>query len=164
MRTLFWRVVAVVLFLGAAMQACSSSSSGPSNCADNPNSCSAGTTCWPTDCQDPKTCVPKMACLPSAPNKNPHDLCNNTIGTPTCSDHQACVEFQSGRGGCLVYCDSSKPNGSCPEVETCVEVKVGQVEGVPVIHVCAVVEGDGGTTSSGGLDGSVRDVRSELPM
>jgi hypothetical protein len=107
-----------------------------------------------------------MACLPSAPNKSPHDLCNNTIGTPTCSDHQACVEYQAGRGGCLLYCDDSKPNQGCPDIENCVVSHVGQAVGAPVIHVCAVVEPDGGSgsSSSGGSDSGLRDVFSERPM
>ena len=158
--------LAFVVAAAAAAQACSnSSSSGPASCADNPNSCGPGTTCWPIDCSDVKTCVPKMTCLQSVPNKLPHDLCNNTIGTPTCSDHQACVEFQQGRGGCLLYCDDSKPNRGCPDPETCVDVKVVQVNGVPVIHVCAVVEPDAGSSSSGGTDDSgARDVFAERPM
>jgi hypothetical protein len=105
-----------------------------------------------------------MTCLTSVPNKQPHDLCNNTIGTPTCSDHQACVEFQQGRGGCLLYCDDSKPNRGCPDPETCVDVKVGQVDGVPIIHVCAVVEPDAGSSSGGADDSGARDVFSERPM
>jgi hypothetical protein len=168
-RSPFLWFVALVLAAAAAAQACTSSSSGGngSSCADNPNSCGAGTTCWPSDCSDPKTCIPKMACLPSAPNKSPHDLCNNTVGTPTCSDHQACVEFQAGRGGCLTYCDESKPNHGCPDIESCTEATVGPLDaGAPVIHVCAVVEPDSGSSSgtSGGSDSGARDVFSERPM
>jgi hypothetical protein len=107
-----------------------------------------------------------MVCLTSVPNKAPHDLCKNSIGTPTCSDHQACVEFQAGRGGCLTYCDSNHgcPNTD-PDIETCVDVKVGQAAGVPVIHVCAIVQPDGGSSSSGGIDDSgISDVHTERPM
>src|SRR5262245_34938592 len=134
-----FRLLALVLPAAAVAQACSNSSSNaPPSCADNPNSCGAGTTRWPTDRPDPRKCIPKLQCLPSLANKQPHDNCKNSIGAPTCSDHQACVEFQAGRGGCLVYCDDSQPNRGCPQIETCVDVKVGSVDGVPVIHVCAV--------------------------
>jgi hypothetical protein len=106
-----------------------------------------------------------MTCLPSVPNKQPHDLCNNTFGAPTCSDHQACGEFQQGRGGCLLYCDDAQQNRGCPDPETCVDVTVGPLDaGAPVIHVCAVVEPDAGSSSSGGTDSGVRDVFSERPM
>jgi hypothetical protein len=102
--------------------------------------------------------------LPSVPGKSAHDTCNDTVGTPTCSDHQACVEFASNRGGCLTYCDDSKPNRGCAPQETCVDVGVGQIDGGPTIHVCAVIGADGGTDDAAPPEESgIADVRSELP-
>ncbi len=161
-RRLPWKVLVGVLVAGGALtQACStSSSSSGAGCESDPNACGAGTTCWPKDCTcasgacGAANCTPHLACLPSASGKNPHDSCNNKVGQPTCSDHQACVEIQSGFGGCLLYCNDSQPNRGCPGVETCVDLRVGSTADSPVIHVCAVVEADGGA-EGGTSDGSV---------
>src|SRR5512140_1036585 len=150
-RKLPWKVLLVVVVaVGAFAQACStSSSSGSGGCADDPNKCGAGTTCWPKDCTcsgggacGAANCTPHLECLPSVAGKNPHDSCANKIGTPTCGDHQACVELQSGFGGCLLYCNDSQPNRGCPGVETCVDLRVGSTADSPLIHVCAVVQPD----------------------
>ena len=176
-RRLRWTVMAVVLVgVGALVQACStSSSSGAAGCDGDPNQCGAGTTCWAKDCTcaagvscGSANCTPHLACLPSVSGKKPHDSCANTIGQPTCSDHQTCVELQSGFGGCLQFCDDSKPNRGCPTIETCVDLRAGGTADSPVLHVCAVVEADAG---AGGDSGTVtdtgtpiRDAKSELPI
>lgn len=168
---------AALLAGGAFAQACTSSNNAnPGSCVDNPNTCAAGTTCWPKDCayapgdpQDSAHCTPNMQCLPSVPGKNLHDICNNTIGKVTCGDHQACVEINAGFGGCLLYCDPAKPNNGCPAFdggsETCVDLKVGQTDQSPTIHVCAVVNpldaGEGGAPDDGP---AIFDVRTEFPM
>ncbi len=163
-----------LLTLAALVQACASSKEAPAaGCETDPNQCPAGTTCWPKECLCPtgqvcdlSNCRPSMACVASASGKSPHQPCKNTVGTPSCSDRQACVEFVEGRGGCLVYCDDTKPNRGCGQIESCVDVGVGNVPNAPVIHVCAVVE-DGGPPESdsggGALDAAPRDARSELP-
>ena len=162
--------------IGAAAQACStSSSSGTASCADDPNKCAPGTTCWPKDCTCPSggpcgaaNCTPHLECLPSVSGKNPHDSCSNKIGQATCSDHQACVEIQSGFGGCLLYCNDALPNRGCPAGESCYEkLRVGGTPDSPLINVCAVPLGgaDGGGSSGTIQDsGTVSDARSELPM
>lgn len=173
-RRLPWKVLAFVLVAGGALaQACSSSSSGGSGggCVDNPNACADGTTCWPTcNCAGGATCgssacSPKLQCLPSAQGKKPHDSCKNTPGTPTCSDHQACVEINSGFGGCLTYCDETKPNHGCPDIESCVDLRVGSASDAPVIHVCAVVEADAGKDSGPEeTDTGLVDALTDRPM
>ena len=183
MKPFLKHVARVALFaaLGAGTfaQACSSSSSnasGPAACDTTPLSCDAGTTCWPNSCDCPSNvpkcdvtnCTPHLACLPSLPGKQAHDACNNTIGKPTCSDRQTCVEFQSGHGGCLTYCDDSQPNHGCTAPETCITVPAGQAQDSPSLRVCAVVgNGDGGTVDSGveePLDAGSRDAVSERPF
>jgi hypothetical protein len=155
-----WTALLVTLgVVGASAQACSSSSSGSASCADDPNTCGAGTTCWATDS------VPHMGCLPSVAGKNPHDSCKNTIGKPTCSDHQSCVEIVSGFGGCLQYCDDAKPNRGCPPIETCFDLHAGPTADSPIIHVCAVPAEDAGVDAGTVEDSSgIRDVRTELPI
>ncbi len=169
----------VLLGLGSFVQACSTSSggAGAGGCEADPNACGAGTTCWPKECTCPAgqpcgsaNCTPRLACLPSTSGKSVHDSCNNSIGKPTCSDHQACVEFASGFGGCLQYCNDSQPSRGCAAGETCVDLRVGQTATSPVIHVCAVVQPDAGTPEGGTggdadtPDVGIADVNTERPM
>jgi hypothetical protein len=168
LRHLAWRISVTAAMIGGALaQACSSGSGGPGpgeeggSCVADPNTCPAGTTCWPTDCPDPKTCIPNLTCLPSTPGKAPHSSCENKLGAPTCSDHQACVQLGPSTGGCVVYCDDTRANHGCAEGESCVELRVGQPEQSPTIHVCIFIPpADGGTDAldDGGIDDAAFDV------
>ena len=176
MRKLPWKVVLFVLAsVGAFAQACSTSSSSSSaGCEADPNACGAGTTCWAKDCTcapgvacGGANCTPHLACLPSLAGKNPHDSCKNVIGAPTCSDHQTCIELKSGFGGCLSFCNDALPNRGCPAIETCVDLHAGGTADSPILHVCAVVDPDGGADDSGTMGdtgGTIIDAHTDLPM
>ena len=126
--------------------ACSSAKSTPAGaltaaCNEDPFKCAAGQTCWAAECVCPmgqacdlSNCVPRLACLPSAPGKKLQDPCQNTVSTPTCSDGQKCVEFAAGKGGCLAYCDAVHP---CQDGETCVALKEGLTPDAPAFRICA---------------------------
>ena len=84
--------------------------------------------------------------MPSQPSGLLGENCQNSIGTPTCGDGQACVQEMNtdqGFGLCEAYCDP-KIVGACPQAYSCVAVGVGLHPGAPLIHVCQVTQSDAG--------------------
>src|SRR5438128_4407199 len=109
------RILAFAAILaGAAIVACSSSSStpgdagAPTTCDVDPWQCAAGQTCWPKDVNL------NFTCLNSGQGKI-NEPCLFTAGQATCGDNLACLQlFGQAMGTCTPYCDNTKPTHSCP--------------------------------------------------
>ncbi len=102
---------------GLVAAACSSSSSGttPTPCNENPWECSANQTCWPQDLAG------NFQCLNSGAAKK-GDVCNNTVGTPSCGDGLACLQLGGAAGFCAPFCDPTNAAHACASGEQCATI------------------------------------------
>jgi hypothetical protein len=78
----------------------------------------------------------------------------DSIGTPTCSDGQWCVQemgVNAGVGQCASLCDPTMA-GACPTGEACIEIGVSLMPSSPVVHVCGIPQSDASfpTVDAGG--------------
>jgi hypothetical protein len=74
--------------------------------------------------------------MPSEPGKQPGEDCHLKIGTVTCGDRQACIQFDADGGNCRSYCDPSRADRGCPDGQFCAEIHVGESPSSPTEHVC----------------------------
>jgi len=92
--------------------ACSSSSSTPPPCNQDPWECGSGQTCWPKD-------TTSFACLNSGVG-TAGSACEDSVGAPTCGDGLACLQLSTASGGiCAAYCDNTETSHACPSGMTC---------------------------------------------
>lgn len=140
-------LVAAIASLGivALSAGCSASSSGSApGCNEQPFTCGAGTTCWPSDAAAHFGCVASGA-------GNYGDTCSATPGTATCKDGLLCLQTSSAGGGhCVNYCDTQHV---CTAGLACTPAQfIGTTQ---LVHVCF------GTGTPGSPDAGSRDAASE---
>jgi hypothetical protein len=152
-RALFGAGVLAGVALTAACSTSSSPASSGGQCNADPSRCAIGQTCWPTSCTcasgttcGPSNCTPQFACIPAVTGPRPLDHCDNTIGTATCGDHQACIAVTPTTGVCLEYCG---PNRACDPSQPCTDFPVGQGPSAPTVSVCVPHPSDAGPPDAG---------------
>jgi hypothetical protein len=112
------------------------------SCNEDPWSCPAGRTCWPTS-------TTTFECLNSGVGQAGDD-CQNVLSMPSCADGLACLQFEQGAPGtCTPFCDSAHP---CPDNAACLTVVLE--EGGPTFQVCEPPGGTGGAGGTGGTGGT----------
>jgi hypothetical protein len=128
----------IALAIIALALACSTTSSTPPPCNENPWSCPAGQTCWPKN-------TTSFACLNSG-SGTVGGACESSVGIATCGDGLACLQTTASAGTCVAYCDNTDTSHACPFGQTCdMAVLAGTT-----IQVCvgaAPASPEAGTTS-----------------
>jgi hypothetical protein len=142
-RYVAWMMTGVAAALALFDAIACSTSDHAQQCNADPWSCSAGQTCWVQACTCPpngdcnaSNCTAKFACMPSEPDKQAGEDCHLKVGSVTCGDRQACIQFAADGGSCRAYCDPARSDRGCPDGQFCAEIHVGESPSSPTEHVC----------------------------